>query len=104
MKMQASSGGIAVSQSRYRTTKDYMIAGWASMAGTTIEWYDFFLYGTAAALLFNKIFFPTLDPILGTLAAFGTYGVGFIGRPMGGLYLVTSVIALAASRCCLSRF
>ncbi|MCA8057411.1 MFS transporter [Burkholderia orbicola] len=55
------------------------------MAGTTIEWYDFFLYGTAAALVFNKIFFPALDPILGTLAAFATYGVGFIGRPMGGI-------------------
>jgi len=55
------------------------------MAGTTIEWYDFFLYGTAAALIFNKVFFPTLDPILGTLAAFATYGVGFIGRPMGGI-------------------
>ena len=68
-----------------RNAKDYLLAGWASMAGTTIEWYDFFLYGTAAALVFNKIFFPTLDPILGTLAAFATYGVGFIGRPMGGI-------------------
>src|SRR5580704_4063529 len=57
----------------------------ASLIGTTIEWYDFFLYGTAAALVFNKIFFPTLDPILGTMAAFATYGVGFIGRPMGGI-------------------
>ncbi|WP_233518844.1 MFS transporter [Paraburkholderia xenovorans] len=66
-------------------TRDYILAGWASMAGTTVEWYDFFLYGTAAALIFNKVFFPTLDPILGTLAAFATYGVGFIGRPMGGM-------------------
>lgn len=68
-----------------KSVKHYVLAGWASMAGTTIEWYDFFLYGTAAALVFNKVFFPTLDPILGTLAAFATYGVGFVGRPMGGI-------------------
>nr|WP_201698655.1 MFS transporter [Paraburkholderia hiiakae] len=85
MKMQASRDSMAVVSSRPKSTKEYLLAGWASMAGTTIEWYDFFLYGTAAALVFNKIFFPTLDPILGTLAAFGTYGVGFIGRPMGGV-------------------
>ncbi len=63
----------------------HRLAGWASMAGTTIEWYDFFLYGTAAALVFNRLFFPTLDPIAGTLAAFATYAVGFIGRPLGGM-------------------
>lgn len=57
----------------------------ASFIGTTIEWYDFFLYGTAAALVFNKLFFPNIDPLLGTLAAFGTYGVGFVARPLGGL-------------------
>jgi len=68
-----------------KSVKHYVLAGWASMAGTTIEWYDFFLYGTAAALVFNKIFFPTLDPILGTPAAFATYGVGFVGRPLGGV-------------------
>lgn len=63
----------------------HRLAGWASMAGTTIEWYDFFLYGTAAALVFNRLFFPTLDPVAGTLAAFATYAVGFIGRPLGGM-------------------
>src|SRR5437868_5249248 len=68
-----------------RTARHYLLAGWASMAGTTIEWYDFFLYGTAAALVFNRIFFPSLDPVVGTLAAFGTFAVGFIGRPMGGI-------------------
>ncbi|MGI4861769.1 MAG: MFS transporter [Janthinobacterium lividum] len=78
-------GAAALHAPPTRNAKDYLLAGWASMAGTTIEWYDFFLYGTAAALVFNKIFFPTLDPILGTLAAFATYGVGFIGRPMGGI-------------------
>lgn len=56
----------------------------ASFIGTAIEWYDFFLYGTAAALIFNKLFFPTFDPLSGTLAAFGTYTVGFVARPLGG--------------------
>ena len=56
----------------------------ASLVGTTIEWYDFFLYGTAAALVFNQLFFPTFDPLMGTLAAFGTYTVGFVARPLGG--------------------
>jgi metabolite-proton symporter len=55
--------------------------------GTTIEWYDFFLYGTAAALVFNQLFFPTFDPLTGTLAAFGTYAVGFVARPVGGIVI-----------------
>lgn len=63
----------------------HVVAGVASMVGTTIEWYDFFLYGSAAALIFNKLFFPSIDPILGTLAAFGTYAVGFFARPFGGV-------------------
>jgi MFS transporter, MHS family, shikimate and dehydroshikimate transport protein len=57
----------------------------ASLVGTTIEWYDFFLYGTAAALVFNKLFFPTFEPLAGTLAAFATYAVGFVARPIGGI-------------------
>jgi metabolite-proton symporter len=57
----------------------------ASFIGTTIEWYDYFIYGTAAALVFNKLFFPTLDPFPGTIAAFGTFAVGFFARPIGGL-------------------
>jgi MHS family shikimate/dehydroshikimate transporter-like MFS transporter len=57
----------------------------ASFIGTSIEWYDFFLYGTAAALVFNKLFFPTLDPFAGTMASFGTYAVGFFARPLGGM-------------------
>src|ERR687884_1160675 len=57
----------------------------ASFIGTAIEWYDFFLYGTAAALIFNRLFFPTFDPLVGTLAAFGTYAVGFVARPLGGV-------------------
>ena len=57
----------------------------ASMIGTTIEWYDFFLYGSAAALVFNKLFFPSFDPLIGTLLAFATYAVGFVARPLGGV-------------------
>jgi metabolite-proton symporter len=57
----------------------------ASMIGTTIEWYDFFLYGTAAALVFNKVFFPQADALTGTMLAFATYALGFVARPLGGL-------------------
>ncbi|MBL8554260.1 MAG: MHS family MFS transporter [Phenylobacterium sp.] len=57
----------------------------ASIIGTTIEWYDFFLYGTAAALVFNKLFFPAEDPLVGTMLAFATYALGFVARPLGGV-------------------
>ena len=57
----------------------------ASMAGTTVEWYDFFLYGVAAALVFPKVFFPASDPAVGVLLALGTYAIGFVARPVGGL-------------------
>lgn len=57
----------------------------ASVIGTSLEWYDFFIYGTAAALVFNKLFFPEFEPLLGTLLAFTTYAVGFIARPLGGV-------------------
>jgi metabolite-proton symporter len=55
----------------------------AATVGTTIEWYDFFLYGTAAGLVFGKLYFPNQDALTATLAAFGTYFVGFAGRPIG---------------------
>ena len=57
----------------------------ASLIGTSLEWYDFFIYGTAAALVFNQLFFPTFEPLVGTLLAFTTYAVGFVARPLGGL-------------------
>jgi metabolite-proton symporter len=57
----------------------------ASTIGTTIEWYDFFLYGIAAALVFPRLFFPQSDPFTGTLLAFSTYFVGFVARPLGGV-------------------
>jgi MHS family shikimate/dehydroshikimate transporter-like MFS transporter len=55
----------------------------ASLIGTTIEWYDFLLYGTAASLVFNRLFFPSLDPAFGTLAALATFAAGLVGRPLG---------------------
>jgi MFS family permease len=57
----------------------------ASAIGTTIEYYDFTLYATATALVFNKIFFPSLDPLVGSLAAFATFFVGYCARPLGGI-------------------
>ncbi|MFC9296208.1 MFS transporter [Streptomyces sp. NPDC057011] len=55
----------------------------AALAGTAIEFYDFFVYGTAAALVLGPLFFPSFSPLAGTLAAFGTFGVGFLARPLG---------------------
>jgi metabolite-proton symporter len=57
----------------------------ASLIGTSLEWYDFFIYGTASALVFNKVFFPSFEPLVGTLLAFATYAVGFVARPLGGV-------------------
>src|ERR1700737_4012596 len=55
----------------------------ASTIGTTIEWYDFFLYSTVTGLVFAKLYFPASDPLVGTLQAFGIYAVGFVARPIG---------------------
>ena len=70
---------------RQGTTQSLRQVALASFIGTTIEWYDFFLYGTAAALVFDKLFFPSVSPTIGTLAAFATFGVGFAARPVGGI-------------------
>ena len=57
----------------------------ASMVGTTLEWYDFTIYNTMAALIFNQVFFPSVDPLVGVLLAFSTYAVGYVSRPLGGV-------------------
>ena len=57
----------------------------ASLIGTAVEWYDFFLYGSAAALVFGTLFFPESDPLTATMLAFGTYALGFVARPLGGV-------------------
>ena len=69
----------------------------ASMAGGVLEWYDFILYGNAAALIFGQLFFPKFSPLAGTLAAFATYAVGFFAPLSGALSLATWVISLGAS-------
>ena len=55
----------------------------ASTVGTTIEWYDFLLYGTVTGLVFGKLFFPGSEPLIGVLQAFGVFFIGFVGRPIG---------------------
>ena len=72
--------------------------GFSSFIGAMIEWYDFFLYGQAAALVFGQLFFPSEDPLVGTLAAFATFAVGFGARPMAGSSSATSATGSAASR------
>lgn len=57
----------------------------ASAVGTTLEWYDFTVYNTLAALIFNRLFFPSFDPLTGTILAFSTYAVGYVSRPVGGM-------------------
>jgi MHS family shikimate/dehydroshikimate transporter-like MFS transporter len=82
----STSDSVRASAARHAySPRRYAIVGIASLIGTTIEWYDFFVYGTAAALIFNKIFFPAFDPVTGTLAAFGTYAAGFFARPVGAI-------------------
>ena len=79
----AAAAAAAAPQPASPATLRKVIAG--SMIGTTIEWYDFFLYGTAAALVFNKLFFPKSDPLTGAMLAFATYALGFAARPLGGI-------------------
>ncbi|GJH13370.1 MHS family MFS transporter [Caballeronia novacaledonica] len=57
----------------------------ASLIGATIEWYDFFLYGVVAGIVFNKLYFPSSDPLISTMLAYGTFAVGFLSRPLGGV-------------------
>jgi MFS family permease len=61
------------------------MVAFASAIGATIEWYDFFLYGVVTPLVFNKLFFPNYDAVVGTLLAYTTFFVGFISRPIGGI-------------------
>lgn len=77
---------ISSSKQRKKHTSLPTVAA-SSLAGTAVEWYDFFLYGTAAALVFNKLFFPSEDPLVGTMLAFATFSVGFIARPLGAVVL-----------------
>ncbi|TXN34207.1 MHS family MFS transporter [Methylobacterium sp. WL30] len=71
---------VAPSQSLDREQRKVVAS---SVIGTTVEYYDFLIYGTASALLFNRLFFPSFDPIVGTIAAFAAHSVGFLARPIG---------------------
>ncbi|WP_406817189.1 MFS transporter [Mycobacterium sp. M23085] len=75
----------AVDESAEQQRRRLRIVVAASLLGTTVEWYDFFLYATAAGLVFNKVFFPDESSLVGTLLAFATFAVGFVMRPIGGL-------------------
>ncbi|HEY4171906.1 MAG TPA: MFS transporter, partial [Rhodopila sp.] len=79
MASAAVSGGLTDAEHSAQLRKAVI----AATIGTTIEWYDFFIYGTAAGLVFPKLFFPHESALAGTLAAFSTYFIGFIGRPIG---------------------
>src|SRR3712207_229510 len=81
--------GTAMTTSRHetpaldrRSLRKLMTAG---LIGSSIEWYDFFIYATAAALVFGELFFPNASPLVGTLLAFSTFWAGFIARPIDGL-------------------
>jgi MFS family permease len=79
MAMATTAGALSESEHSAQLRKAVI----ASTVGTAIEWYDFFLYGTAAGLVFGKLFFPNQDALTATLLAFGTYFIGFVGRPIG---------------------
>ncbi|BBY39208.1 MFS transporter [Mycobacterium mantenii] len=91
MPASAAGAGIApaareaVDESAEQRRRRLRIVVAASLLGTTVEWYDFFLYATAAGLVFNKVFFPNESSLVGTLLAFATFAVGFVMRPIGGL-------------------
>src|SRR5580693_1338625 len=76
-------GTISLAESSVNNTTEIKRVVVSSVIGTAVEWYDFLVYGTATALVFNMLFFPLSDPALGTIAAFGTYAVGFLARPLG---------------------
>src|SRR5438046_10088977 len=67
------------------STREIQRVAFASAIGCVIEWYDFFLYGVVAGLVFNKLFFPNQDPFIGILLAYATFAVGFVARPVGGI-------------------
>lgn len=75
---------MSAGQTKEKSTSPFKVA-MASFIGTTIEYYDFFIYGTAAALVFPHLFFPDSTPLMGTLLSFATFGVGFLARPVGGV-------------------
>src|SRR5206468_12650785 len=78
---------LATKSSRVNTSKRTSTSrlAAASAVGTTLEWYDFTVYNTLAALIFNRLFFPSFDPLVGTILSFSTFAVGYISRHIGGM-------------------
>ena len=74
-------------------------AAWGGLIGTALEQYDFVIYGTATAIIFNRIFFPNAEPAIAIIAGFATYAVGFLARPLGGLFFSRYGTASGASSC-----
>lgn len=83
-QITAAAAAAATPQPASRSPRKAALASWI---GSAVEYYDFFIYGTAAALVFGKIFFPSFDPVAGTVAAFATFGVGYVTRPIGAVLL-----------------
>ncbi|WP_229116006.1 MFS transporter [Parenemella sanctibonifatiensis] len=77
---------VSPSQLRPADTKQVRRASWAGLVGTMLENYDFVIYGMASALIFNQLFFPELSPAAGMMGSFSAYAVGFLARPLGGLF------------------
>src|SRR5579872_2663829 len=75
---------VAVAVAVEKRSPSLLVAA-ATLIGTSIEWYDFYVYGYAAALIFPALFFPKSDPFVGQLASYGVFWVGFLGRPLGGI-------------------
>ena len=96
------SGAITVNELGAKQPSHVTVAT-ASLIGTAIEWYDFFLYGTAAALIFNKLFFPTFDPAIGTLLASRPMRSASSRARSAGSCSVTTATRSAARPCCISR-
>jgi MFS family permease len=80
-------GTVPASAHTEVTARSPRKAAFASWIGSAVEYYDFFIYGTAAALVFGKIFFPAFDPTAATVAAFATFGVGYVTRPIGAVLM-----------------
>src|ERR1700741_2975967 len=87
MTTAAATRGKAAAGTAAEPARSPRKAAFASWIGSAVEYYDFFIYGTAAALVFGKIFFPAFDPAAATVAAFATFGVGYVTRPIGAVLL-----------------